>query len=388
MPQVLLRYACARSAAPRAARHQRDTLPDLAFSPQALAWVVVGVALGALIAWIIARVAAGRARGEHERELRRLQAERERLHGVMRDQGDRLRLQDDELRDLSRLRKEREAVLEELDLARRHGAEAQSSLDAARSAAREAEMRLGGMLEMERQEASARRAALASELHAAQEVTAGLRAELAAARDGATRTIARLETDLDASRQMLARTADELHDERAAAAQRREELRRQVAQLEEARSHLEQELVAARRAVDEKGTSLRSYIATLREQYALACAERDAATREVERQRRRAEDAVRDLEDTRLEFARKLAAEHRESVDLVTRVWHYVHDYPRLPAWASAMSSASDDRGDRQHAPAARDSGAPVEVEHGLADAPSMLDGASARPTERSGGWA
>src|SRR6185437_10702442 len=175
-------------------------------------------------------------------------------------------------------------------------------------------------LETERHENIARRAAAASELAAAQESALNLRAELASMRDASSRTTVRLEADLAAARNLFERTTAELHVERTAASELRSELMARLKALEEDRARLEGALAAAQREFTEKSASLRSYVATLKEQYALATTERDAAAREAELQRTRA----------RGEYASRLDEEHVESVNLLSRVWDYVHNYPRL----------------------------------------------------------
>src|SRR6185312_13577574 len=167
-------------------------------------------------------------------------------------------------------RRERMTLGGDLDQARRTIAELQHSVDSTRAAARETELRLGMALETERQDAEARRAASAAEL---------------------TRRVTLLEDD---------------------------------------RIRLEAELSKERREGAEKQQALRSYVSTLREQYALACTERDAASREAELRRNQADDISRALDAAYAEFGRRLDEEHSEAVSVLSKVWDYVHNYPRL----------------------------------------------------------
>ncbi|MBX6331532.1 MAG: hypothetical protein IRY91_06780, partial [Gemmatimonadaceae bacterium] len=293
-------------------------------------WALAGVAVGALVASVVARFRIVVLRREHLLHLRRRDGSIDRLKGAVKEHAVRLKRQAEHLRELDTLRKDRMALAAQLEAARRTITELQSTVDSVRAAAREAELRLNAALDSERQENAARRAASAAELAAAQESALNLRAELASARETTSRTVARLEADLASVRSLLERTSEELRSERAAAAEMRTELNRRISALEDERLRLESELSAERHANAEKQSSLRSFVSTLREQYALACAERDAAVREVELHRGRAEELARRLEEARTEFGRRLDSEHEESVELISRVWDYVHNYPRL----------------------------------------------------------
>jgi predicted nucleic acid-binding Zn-ribbon protein len=293
-------------------------------------WLVVGGAVGALITALVARYQFIAARREHLLHVRRRDGTVDRLKSAIKEHEARLERQGEQLRELERLKQERSALASDLDQARRSISDLQSALDAARAGAREAHLRLTAALDSERQEAAARRAAAAAELAAAQETALNLRTELASTREAASRTTARLEADLATTRSLLERTAQELDAERSAAAEGRAELARRVAALEDDRLRLETDLSTERRANAEKQTSLRSFVSTLREQYALACTERDAAAREAELHRSRADEMARRLEQAREEFGQRLDTEHEESVELISRVWDYVHNYPRL----------------------------------------------------------
>src|SRR6185312_12448255 len=273
-------------------------------------WLVVGAVVGALVTALFVRRQRRVTRREHVVQLRRREASIDRLKATIKEHAERLRHQDEELRELGLVRRERVTLGGDLDQARRTIAELQHAVDSSRAAARETELRLSMALETERQDAASRRAASAAELTASQESALGLRAELAAARESAVRITSRLEADLAATRALLERTAEDLHSERAASAEVRADLARRVTLLEEERIRLETELSKERREGNEKQQTLRSYVSTLREQYALACTERDAASREAELRRKH--------------------EEHSEAVNVLSKVWDYVHNYPRL----------------------------------------------------------
>lgn len=299
-------------------------------TPWLIAWLVIGAAVGALVTYLIVRRQRRVTRREHVVQLRRREAAIDRLKNTIKEHADRLRHQDDELRELGLVRRERITLGGDLDHARRTVTELQHSVDATRAAARETELRLGMALETERQDAAARRAASAAELTAAQESALGLRAELAAARESTARITSRLEADLAATRALLERTAEDMHTERATSADARAELARRVTLLEDERIRLESELSKERREGAERQQALRSYVSTLREQYALACTERDAASREAELRRKQADDISRALDAAYAEFGRRLDEEHSEAVSVLSKVWDYVHNYPRL----------------------------------------------------------
>jgi len=295
-----------------------------------IVWLVIGAAVGALVAYLFVRRQRRVTRREHVVQLRRREAAIDRLKNTIKEHAERLRHQDDELRELGLVRRERVTLGGDLDQARRTITELQHSVDATRAAARETELRLGMALETERQDAAARRAASAAELTAAQESALGLRAELAAARESALRITSRLEADLAATRALLERTAEDLHTHRAESADVRADLARRVTLLEDERIRLESELSKERREGAERQQTLRSYVSTLREQYALACTERDAASREAELRRKQADDISRALDAAYAEFGRRLDEEHSEAVSVLSKIWDYVHNYPRL----------------------------------------------------------
>src|SRR6185312_14709381 len=277
-------------------------------------WLVVGAVVGALVTALFVRRQRRITRREHVVQLRRREASIDRLKATIKEHAERLRHQDEELRELGLVRRERVTLGGDLDQARRTIAELQHAVDSSRAAARETELRLSMALETERQDAASRRAASAAELTASQESALALRAELAAARESAVRITSRLEADLAATRALLERTAEDLHSERAASAEVRADLARRVTLLEEERIRLETELSKERREGNEKQQTLRSYVSTLREQYALACTERDAASREADLRRKQADDISHAL----------------DAVYVLYKVWDYVHNYPRL----------------------------------------------------------
>src|SRR6185437_730188 len=235
-------------------------------------WLVVSAVVGALVTALFVRRQRRITRREHVVQLRRREASIDRLKATIKEHAERLRHQDEELRELGLVRRERVTLGGDLDQARRTIAELQHAVDSSRAAARETELRLSMALETERQDAASRRAASAAELTASQESALALRADLAA------------------TRALLERTAEDLHSERAASGEVRADLARRVTLLEEERIRLETELSKERREGNEKQQTLRSYVSTLREQYALACTERDAASREADLRRKQADD--------------------------------------------------------------------------------------------------
>lgn len=304
-------------------------MPELS-APIVIFWALAGAAVGALLAAMVARYQHVRARRAQQLLLRRRDGAIDRLKSSMAEHSARLKRQEDQLRELDSMRRDRAQFAADLEQARRELSDLRANLESTRNAAREAELRLNAALDAERQEGAARRAASAAELAAAQESALNLRAELASAREAASRATARLEADLATTRSLLERTAMELHAERTAATEARTELQRRVTALEDDRLRLETELSTERRTNAEKQSTLRSFVTTLREQYALACAERDSMSAEVATLRRRADESERALRQARDEFSHRLDTEHEESVELLSRVWEYVHNYPRL----------------------------------------------------------
>jgi hypothetical protein len=181
-----------------------------------------------------------------------------------------------------------------------------------------------------------------SELGGARDAMLALQDELTTARANAQRTIDRLETDLDATRTMLSQSSEALRGEREAAASMRDELRSQLAQVDWDRQRAEIELQEARREVADKLAATQPYIATMREQYLLAAAERDAMVKELTMQRERTEEKARMIEQTRAEFAVALDEEHRTAMELLNRAWSYVQTFPRIPdSWTRGEHRAT-----------------------------------------------
>ena len=253
-------------------------------APLIIFWTLVGAAVGALVAALVVRHQFVVARREHRIQLKRRDAALERLKKNAEEQrSDYSRRSEDYLRELSILKRERTSLAADLDDTRRTLSTLQSNLETLRVSARESEARLATALDAARQEAAARRATAAEELSSVKESAHRLRTELS----------------------------------------------RRIAELENDRSRLEMELAAERRANADKQESLRSILSTLREQYSLACAERDTLAHAAEEQRARADEMEAELRRNRDEYAKRLDTEHQESVDLISRVWGYVHNYAR-----------------------------------------------------------
>ena len=127
---------------------------------------------------------------------------------------------------------------------------------------------------------------------------------------------------------MLAQSSETLRSEREAGAAMRDELRAQLGTADWDRQRAEAELQEERRIWNEKLAATQPYIATMREQYLLAAAERDAIVKELTAQRERSEESARVIEQTRAEFAVALDEEHRTAMELLDRAWRYVQTYP------------------------------------------------------------
>lgn len=257
-------------------------------APLVFFWTLVGAAVGALVAALVARNQFVGARREHRSQLRRRDLALERLKKELdEDRSDYRQRSDDYLRELAALKRERSSLSSALEEARHTAATLQSSVEALRASAREAESRLSTALDAARAEAAARRASAAEE-------------------------IARL---------------------REAADRARSELSRRLADLESDRSRIEADLAAERRTNAERQESLRSILATLRQQYSLASTERDSLARELEEERARADATEDALQRVRDEYSIRLDSEHQESMEMLSRVWEYVHTYlPSQPA--------------------------------------------------------
>ena len=270
-------------------------------APLVFFWTLVGAAVGALVAALVARNQFVGARREQRIQLKRRDAALERLKKEVEEhRSDYSRRSEDYLRELSIVKRERGSLAVDLEETRRTLTTLQSNLETLRASAREAESRLATALDAARQDAAARRATAAEELTAVQESAHRMRTELS----------------------------------------------RRIADLENDRSRLETELAAERRSNAEKQQSLRSIVTTLREQYSLVTSERDTIAHELEEERRRADEAEAELRRTREESSRRLDAEHQESMELISRVWEYVHNYVRsrpadLPPEAESPGAAT-----------------------------------------------
>lgn len=251
-------------------------------APLVFFWTLVGAAVGALVAALVARNQFVGARREHRTQLRRRDLALERLKKELEeDRSDYRQRSDDYLRELAASKRERSSLASDLEETRRTLATLESNLEMLRASARESESRLSSALDAAREEAAARRASAAEELRTVQE----------------------------------------------AADRARNELSRRLADLEKDRSRLEADLANERRTNAERQESLRSILATLREQYTLATTERDTLTRELEAERSRAAAAEAEAQRTREEYSRRLDAEHQESMAMISQVWEYVRSY-------------------------------------------------------------
>lgn len=251
-------------------------------APLVFFWTLVGAAVGALVAALVARNQFVGARREYRMQLRRRDIAMERLKRELEeDRSDYRQRSDDYLRELAALKRERSSLSSELEEARRTMATLQGNLETLRASARESESRLSTALDAAHKEAAARRTGAAEELRTIQE----------------------------------------------AADRARMELSRRVADLESDRARLETDLAAERRTNAERQESLRSILTTLREQYSLASTERDTLARELDAQRARADAAEAELRRTREEYSKRFDSEHQESMEILSRVWEYVHAY-------------------------------------------------------------
>jgi hypothetical protein len=247
-------------------------------------WTLVGAAVGALVAALVARNQFVGVRRDYRSQLKRKEIAFERLKKELEeDRADSVQRSDDLLRQLAALKRERSSLNTELEEARRGMATLQSNLETLRASARDAESRFSAALAAARDEAAALRAS----------------------------------------------TAEELRNVSEAAERARAGLSRRVAELESDRTRLETELAAERRTNTERQQSLRSILTTLREQYSLASTERDALARELDAERARADAAESELRRTREEYSRRLDSEHQEALEMISRMWEYVHTYLR-----------------------------------------------------------
>jgi len=213
-------------------------------APLVFFWTLVGAAVGALIAALVARNQFVGVRREHRTQLKRRDQAFEQLKKELdEDRADFVQRSDDYLRQLAALKRERSSLSTELEETRRTLSTLQNDLETLRVSARETETRLSAALDAAREEA------------------------------------------------------------------------------------------AEWRANAERQESLRSILATLREQYSLASTERDTLARELAAERARADAAEAALQRSREEYSKRLDSEHRESMELISRVWEDVRSYLHsLPA--------------------------------------------------------
>jgi hypothetical protein len=360
---------------------------NLHFSWITLAAAAIGALAGAAIASFAWSRRARQTRQDFSFSMRKRSAQAEKLRDQFVELQERLRHHDEQAIELGSARKDLAALRVELEHARATLDDTQRALETSRADVADAEARFASQLESERMESAQRRHHVESELAGARDAMLALQDELTTARANAQRTIERLETDLDATRTMLSQQSESLRAERDAAASLRDELRSQIAQVDWDRQRAEIELQETRRELADKLAAAQPYIATMREQYLLAAAERDAMVKELTMQRERAEENARAIEATRAEFALALDEEHRTAMELLNRAWSYVQTFPRIPdTWTRGqhraravpddMPQPSARSSPERHAP---ESETRIEVEP-QADRAPFSSGAAASP--------
>ena len=277
--------------------------------------------------------------------MRKRAAQAEKLRDQFGELQERLRTHDEQSIELAAARRDLAALRVELEHSRATLEDTQRALEALRADVADADARHAAQLESERMDSAERRHHVESELAGARDAMLALQDELTSARASAQRTIDRLEMDLDATRAMLHHSSEALKNEREAGASMREELRAQIGSVDWDRQRAEAELQEVRREWADKLAATQPYIATMREQYLLAAAERDAMVKELTAQRERTEEHARTIEQTRAEFAVALDEEHRTAMELLNRAWSYVQTYPRIPdSWSGSASRDADAR--------------------------------------------
>ncbi|MEO8879744.1 MAG: hypothetical protein ABI446_05060 [Gemmatimonadaceae bacterium] len=297
--------------------------------------------VGAAIASFVWARRARQTRQDFSFSMRKRAAQSEKLRDQFGELQERLRHHDAQTIELLAARKDLAALRVELEQSRATLDDAQRALDAARADSGDADARFASQLESERMDSAERRHHVESELGGARDAMLTMQDELTSARAHAQRTIERLETDLDATRALLNQQSDALRNEREASASMRDELRAQIATVDWDRQRAEVELNEERRTWADKLAATQPYIATMREQYLLAAAERDAMVKELTAQRERTEENARTIEETRAEFALALDEEHRTAMELLNRAWSYVQSYPRIPdSWPRTNADA------------------------------------------------
>jgi hypothetical protein len=310
---------------------------NLVFSWVSLIATGIGALIGASIASFVWSRRARQTRQDFSFSMRKRAAQSEKLRDQFGELQERLRHYDEQTIELTAARRDLAALRVELEHSHATLDDTQRALEAARADVSDAESRLHAQLETERMESAERRHHVESELAGARDAMLTLQDELTTARTNAQRTIDRLETDLDATRALLNQSSEALRGEREAAASMRDELRAQLATLDWDRQRAELELQEVRREMAEKLAATQPFVATMREQYLLAAAERDAMLKELTMQRERAEENARAVEQARAEFAMALDEEHRTAMELLNRAWSYVQTFPRIPdSWMRA----------------------------------------------------
>lgn len=315
---------------------------NLVFSWFSLVTAGIGALLGASMASFVWARRARQTRQDFSYSMRKRAAQSEKLRDQFGELQERLRHFEEQTIELTNARRDLAALRVELEHSRATLEDTQRALEAARANVSDTESRLGSQLESERMESAERRHHVESELASARDALLTLQDEVTTGRSTAQRTIERLETDLDATRAVLTQSSETLRAEREAAAALRDELRGQLATTDWDRQRAELELQEVRRDMAEKLAATQPFVATMREQYLLAAAERDAMLKELTMQRERAEANARAVEQARTEFALALDEEHRTAMELLNRAWSYVQTFPRIPeAWTRAERQPS-----------------------------------------------
>jgi hypothetical protein len=309
-----------------------------------------GALAGAAIASLVWVRRARQTRQDFSFSMRKRAAQAEKLRDQFGELQERLRTHDEQSIELAAARRDLAALRVELEHSRATLEDTQRALEAVRADVSDSDSRHSAQLESERMDSAERRHHVESELAGARDAMLTLQDELTSARASAQRTIDRLEMDLDATRAMLNHASEALRNEREAGASMREELRAQIGSVDWDRQRAEAELQEVRREWADKLAATQPYIATMREQYLLAAAERDAMVKELTSQRERTEENARTIEQTRAEFAIALDEEHRTAMELLNRAWSYVQTYPRVPdSWSGSTARAAESRG--RHVP-------------------------------------
>ena len=358
---------------------------NLVFSWFSLLAAGIGALLGASIASVVWARRARQTRQDFSYSMRKRAAQSEKLRDQFGELQERLRHFEEQTIELTNARRDLAALRVELEHSRATLEDTQRALEAARADVSDTESRLGSQLESERMESAERRHHVESELASARDALLTLQDEINTARTNGQRTIERLETDLDATRALLNQSSEALRGEREAATALRDELRTQLATMDWDRQRAELELQEVRRDMAEKLAATQPFVATMREQYLLAAAERDAMLKELTMQRERAEENARAVEQARTEFAAALDEEHRTAMELLNRAWSYVQTFPRIPdAWARADRQPPAPAAAAPQPPARRPTEAETRIEvEPQADRPSYAS-SEPHPSEPS----